>query len=399
VRRSTLKRAPLVLLVLLAGCSHKEEKETEAVVPVQAAAAQRAPIRRIVRAEAVLFPKNQAAITPKISAPVRQFAVNRGDPVRAGQVVALLENRDLAAAVAETKAQYEQAQAAYHATTAASLPEEVSKSELDAQAARQAFEAAQKLYQSREQLFKDGALARRLVDEAQVAFVQAKTQYETAQQHLAALKNVSRDAQTRGAAAQVEAAKSHYEAAVAQLGYSEIRSPIDGVVVDRPLYAGEMANAGTPLLTVMDTSRVVARANLPEREAAFVKLGDAATLAPGGAGKVTVVSPAVDPASTTVQVWVEAPNPGGRLKPGASVEVAITAATLNDAVVIPASALLPSNTVMVVGADSVAHIRNIETGVRDAELVQAAKGLEPGERVVTVGALGLTDGAKVRVEK
>jgi HlyD family secretion protein len=114
-----------------------------------------------------------------------------------------------------------------------------------------------------------------------------------------------------------------------------------------------------------------------------------------------VVSPAVDPNSTTVEVWVEAANPGERFKPGATVRVEIIAETINDAIVIPAAALLPSAEggvqAMVVGPDSVAHEKKIEVGVRQADKVQISKGLEPGEKVITVGGVGLEDKAKVKI--
>ncbi len=120
-------------------------------------------------------------------------------------------------------------------------------------------------------------------------------------------------------------------------------------------------------------------------------------------GKVTVVSPAVDPNSTTVQVWVEIAKPGEQLKPGMTVHVSMVAATIRDAVVALAIALLPGadggTQVMVIGPDGTAHARKIETGVRDGNSVQVLEGLKPGEQVVTVGGLGLQDGAKVRIEK
>jgi RND family efflux transporter MFP subunit len=114
-----------------------------------------------------------------------------------------------------------------------------------------------------------------------------------------------------------------------------------------------------------------------------------------------VVSPAVDPNSTTVEVWVEAENPGEKLKPGATVRVSILAETIRDAVVIPVSALLPSDEggvqVMVVGADSAAHETKIDVGAREPEKVQVMKGLNPGDKVITGGGVGLEDGAKVRI--
>ncbi len=138
-----------------------------------------------------------------------------------------------------------------------------------------------------------------------------------AQQHLTALQAAGKKDQLKSAKGQLTSAQGKYEGAAAQLAYSEIRSPIDGVVTERPLYPGETAAAGTPLLVVMDTSSVIARAHIPQEQAAALKVGDAATItAPGDIqvnGKVTLVSPALDPNSTTVEVWVEAPNPDGQL--------------------------------------------------------------------------------------
>ncbi len=395
--------------VLLAACGKSADQgEKKAVAPVQVASATRASIQNIVTADAVLYPLNQSTITPKVSAPVKKFFVHRGDHVREGQLLATLENRDLAAAALESKGLYDQAKANYQATTEASLPEELTKSKQDVQASKQAVNAAERQLESRQALFKQGALARKMVEDAQVTAAQARSQYETALEHLNALQNVGRQQQVKAAQAQVESARAHYQGAEAQLSYTEIRSPISGVIADRPLYAGEMASAGSPLLTVMDISKVVARANVPQGQASNLKNGDAATISSrngtgDGTGKVIVVSPAADPNSTTVQVWVEVPNPDGKLKPGTSVRTSIVAGTLNDALVIPTSALLSSDeggeSVFVVGPDSVAHERKVETGIRQGDQVQILKGLSAGDRVVTTGGLGLEDGAKVQVQQ
>jgi HlyD family secretion protein len=398
----------LLLSLLAAGCAKKEEAEAEPIAPVQVAPARQDSIRRIVQADGVLFPRDQATIMPKISAPVARFLVNRGDHVKQGQLVATLEDRDLLAAVAESKGQLAQAEANSRSVSGASLPEELTKAQTDVQSGIQQLSAAQKLLESRQNLFKEGALARKQVDEAQVQYAQAKGQLEASQEHLKAVKGVGRESQIQTAAAQVEAAKAHVQSGEAQLGYAQIHSPIDGVVSDRPLYPGEMASAGAALLTVIDISSVVARANVPQNQAAYVKVGDAATITATDTGvelpgKVTVVSPATDPASTTVQVWVQAANPGERLKPGASVRVYVVAATIPNAVVVPAAAILPGEgggtAVAVVGADSVAQLKKVEIGVREPDKLQILSGVAPGEQVVVVGGIGLADKAKVRVVK
>jgi multidrug efflux pump subunit AcrA (membrane-fusion protein) len=398
----------LAAIAASAMACHRKPPEAEAPVPVQVSPVIRGSIRNIVTADAILYPHDQANISPKLTAPVQRFLVQRGDHVKQGQLLAVLENRDLTAAVQATRGQFAQAESNYRSTSGAAIPEQVTKAQTDFDAARQALEAAKNLLDNREQLFKQGALARKQVDEAQVAYAQARAQHDTAEHHLQALQSVSKDEQIKTAAGQLEAARGQYEAAQAQVQFSEVRSPITGVVTDRPLFAGEMPNPGAPLLTVMDLSSVVARVNMAQEQAKDIKVGAEATLTPadGGemvTGKVTIVSPAVDPNTTTVQVWVQANNPGERLRAGAAVRVAILAETIDGALVVPAPAILPSDEggsmVVVVDDKNVAHQKKVDVGVTEENLVQIVAGVSPGDRVVTVGGLGLEDKAKVRILK
>ena len=387
------------------GCSSK--KPEEPTVSVQVVPVKKATIEQTVTSEAVLYPLAQSAIVPKISAPIKAFYVNRGSKVHAGQLLATLENRDLAAAAQDNQGTYDQAQAAYTIATASTLPEEIQKAQGDAQAAKVTLEAQQKLYDSREDLYKQGALPRKDLDQAAVALTQAKNQYELAQRHLDALMAVSKQQELKAAAGQLQSAKGKYLGAAAQLSYSEIRSPINGVVTDRSLYPGEMAAAGTPLITVMDTSSVIARAHIPQDQAALLKLGDKATITVPGEedpieGKVTVVSPALDPNSTTVEVWIQAKNPKGLLRPGTSVKISMLARSVPNSLVIPAAAVLTApdggNYVMVAGSDNKAHQKTVKTGIRQGDQVQILDGLAEGERVITSGAYGLPDNTKIRSE-
>ena len=390
-------------LLLLTSCS-KKEQETEPEVTVQAAKAEKQSIRQIIRSEAVLFPRNQAAITPKIVAPVKKFYVNRGSRVHAGQLLAVLENRDLAAAETENKGSYQQAEANYGIETSSALPEEWQKAEYDLKAAKEAYDGQQKIYDSRKKLFEEGALPRKDFDSSAVAVIQAKSQYEIAAMHMTALQNAGKKQQLKSAEGQLTSAKGKYEGAAALLAYSEVRSPIDGVVTDRPTYEGETPTPGTPLMTLMDASSVIARTHIPQDQAVQLKSGDAATVrAPGDievAGKVTLVSPALDPNSTTVEVWIEAPNPDGRLRPGTTVTVEMLARTVDDAIVIPASALLKTpegGTSVMIVRDGHAQQVAVETGIREKDRVQISNGLAGGETVIVRGSYGLPDKTKVKI--
>ena len=395
--------------VLMAGCGKGKDKgaaaETEAPTPVQVEEARRGPIDHVVIADAVLYPINQANVTSKISAPLKRVLVNRGDHVRAGQVLAELETADLAAAVNESRGQLEQAQAAYQATTGATVVDDKTKAQADLASAEQGLEAAKKLYDNRVELVRQGALAQKLADDAKVAMVQAQSQYDTAKRHLETLQQVGQREQIAGARAQVDAAKAHMENASVQLSYGQVRSPITGIVSDRPVYAGEMAASGTAIVSIVDISQVVARANVSVKDAANLNVGRPATITgPDGniGGKVTVVSPAVNPSTTTVEVWVQAANPGEKLKPGGTVRVTINAETVQNAIITPAAALLNADyvvqKVMISGKDNLAHERRIAIGSRQGDNIEITSGVQEGEKVIVAGGLGLEDKAKIKVE-
>jgi multidrug resistance efflux pump len=360
-RRVLLGAAALPLL-FLPGC--KKEAAPETQVTVQVAHPEQGPIAEHMTADAVLAPLAQAAIAPKISAPVRKFYVLRGSKVREGQLLATLENNDLAAAALDNKGSYMAAEAAFATATKAQVPEDTQKAELDVAQAKANLDLNQSIVKSRKQLFAEGAIPGRDLDTAQAALVQAQAAYTSAAKHLESVRSVSREAALKSAQGQLTSAEGKYKGAKAQVNYSEIRSPINGVVTDRPLFAGETAAAGAPLLTVMDTSSLLAKTHLAQSLAQQMKLGDKAEVrVPGLAepvmAKVSLVSPALDPGSTTVEVWLQIDNKAGKLKVGTPVKVSITGRTLAQAWKIPLASVLTgedgAKSVMVVGADGAAH--------------------------------------------
>ncbi|MGH9520580.1 MAG: efflux RND transporter periplasmic adaptor subunit, partial [Terriglobales bacterium] len=374
------------LLLGLTGCSGGGDAAAPTpVVEVQVAPVAQGPLQHWLRSQAVLYPLHQAIITPKISAPVHSFAVNRGDHVQAGELLATLENQDLVAARAEAQGQLQTAQATYDTATAGAIPAALKTAQLDAVAAQQTFANTQRIYESRQKLFAQGAIPRLTLDQAAVDLTNARNADTLAQQRLKAEEAVGHTQALAAAAGDLATAKAHEAAAAAQFSYSEIHSPINGVITDRPVYPGELATPASPLMTIMDLSQVVARAHLPMEQAAQVHVGDKATLSAIGSdqnlnGTVTVVSAATDPGSTTVEVWVQAANPGERFRPGASVNLAILARIIPNAITIPSSALLTdtsgATTVMLAGSDGKAHQQNVTVGVREPDQVQITQGLK-----------------------
>ena len=390
-----------------AGCGQKEA-EAEPVVSVQVAPAERETIAQVVAAEAVVFPLEQATVAPKITSTVKKFFVQRGSRVKKGQLMAELENADLSASAESSKGDYQQAEANYALTVGAGLPQQIQKAELDTAAAKSAFEAQQKVYESRKELLQQGAIPRRDVDAAEVALAQARSQYEQAQRQLADLQRLGREQQLKSAQGSRESAEGKYRSAAAQLSYSFIKSPIDGVVTERPLYEGDLATANQPLLVVMNLSRLIAKSHIPQAEAASLKVGNSAEIKVAGLDEpvkahVSLVSPALDPGSTTIEVWVEARKPDPALKPGMTVTVTMTAKTAKDAVVVPSEAVYKSEEagdyVLLAGNDEKAHLKKVQLGIRNKEDAQIVSGINPGDPVIVSGGYAVPDGTKIKVEQ
>jgi HlyD family secretion protein len=401
----TIAVALLLASILLTGCKAKEEVSVTEVT-VEAVAVAKQPLTEEIIADAVLAPLEQAAITPKITAPVHKFYVQRGAKVKAGELLAELENRDLTAAELDNKGAYEQAQAAYATAIKASVPEDYQKAEQDVAQTKANLDLQQSIYNARKSLFAQGAIPGRDLDTAAAALVQAQAAYDIASQHFASQKTVTREAAIQSAKGQLLSAEGKFQGAQAGVSYSEIRSPIDGVVTDRPLFAGEIAAAGQPIITVMDMSSLLAKTHVSQAQAQTMHIGDEAKVSAPGVdepvkGKVTLISPALDPGSTTVEVWVKVPNRDSVLKPGTPVKVTIAMKTIEDAIVVPTAAIVTDSAgekqVMVIGTDNTAHHRSVELGISQRDKTQITKGLQTGERVVSSGAYAMDDGTKVKI--
>lgn len=408
-RLQTLYSAPFLVVALsLTACHSSASLNDSTSTPsVKVATVSTQSIDEVVHAQGILYPIHQASISPKVSSPVERFFVNRGARVHKGQLLAILANKDLQAGVVSAHGAYDQAQANYASTTSSTLPEEIQTAEVAAKNAKSDLDNQQRVYDSEANLYKQGAIARKQLDATAVALTAAKNAWQTAQKHLDNLQQSGAKQQQQAARGQLEAAQGQFLNAQAQLAYTQIRSPIDGSVADRSVWPGDIAPAGTPLFIIMDVSQVVLRIHIPQARAAQLHLGDAATLQVPGiddgvAAKVSIISPALDPNSTTVEVWLAANNPDGKLAPGTSVGASIVVRKLPNVIVVPESAVLVNEQgqarVMVVGSDNVAHDRPVVTGIQNNGIIQVLSGVQAGDHVIASGNFGLPDKSKVTPE-
>jgi multidrug efflux pump subunit AcrA (membrane-fusion protein) len=157
----------------------------------------------------------------------------------------------------------------------------------------------------------------------------------------------------------------------------------------------------------MNTSKLIAKAHIVQSEAVLLNVGGEASIQIPGVdepmkGRVMLVSPALDPGSTTIEVWIEALHPGPRLKPGMNVSIEAVARRLKDALVVPTSAVFQSaeagDYVLVAGSDNKAHQTTVAVGIRTKQFTEIQSGLKEKTPVITAGGYGVPDGTKITIE-
>jgi membrane fusion protein (multidrug efflux system) len=182
-----------------------------------------------------------------------------------------------------------------------------------------------------------------------------------------------------------------------------ILAPFDGVVGPREVSVGQYVVAGTPLVTLVQDSRVKVSFRIPERQLRQLRMGQVGrvgvTAFPGRAfeGEVDLISPEVDPVTRTVEGRLRVPNPERLLRPGMFARVELVVGRRGDALVVPESALVPSLdafSVFVV-RDERARLTPVELGARLPGKVELREGLKAGDAVVISGTQKLVDGTKV----
>jgi multidrug efflux pump subunit AcrA (membrane-fusion protein) len=404
----SMRTASLVLLCL-AGCGHKEEDEEKPkpLVTVKVAKAEVGEIRLVVKAPATLWPREQANISARITAPIREVRARKGDNVRPNQVLAVLENRDLVAQRQEAAAALADAEANLQKTTGGTVPADVERARGLVQTTQAALNQAQKIYDRRADLFKQGAIPERDLLQSQTDLTQARTNYEVARKSLELLQTQSVEKDIAIARSRVEQARARLAAADAQLQFTQLRSPFAGTITEQMQYPGDMAQPGTPAFTVMDLSIANARAQVPEEQMSGVRPGLACNFVPVDSqdpanGQLTTINKAVDPQRRTVEVWCQIFNVRNRLRANLFGNVNIFVGKTSG-VVIPQPAVqfnegTRSGIIMVVDEKKIAHKREVQASESRQDMVQILKGLQAGETVIVEGGYGLPDGSEVAIE-
>jgi RND family efflux transporter MFP subunit len=385
-RLRTISRALLVAFAAIgaAACGSERERPqsgTRPVTEVRVARAAVQPFAQTFEAGGVITARMTAHLSPRIAAEVREIKVDPGDRVRKGQILAVLDDRDLAAERARAQASVVAAQSG-----AAS-----------AQAERQSAEArvvlARTTHKRMEQLREKNSATPQELDRT------------TAELEMAEAGARAAGARLAEASASVSAAQAAARAAEVAASFSLIAAPFDGLVTNRLMEPGNMASPGMPLLTIETTDAFRLEVQVDAARARFVNIGDTAAIeigAQGGAetiaGRVVEVARAIDPASHTFIVKIQLPA-GFAARSGTFGRARFESGK-RQTLAVPASAIVRRgqlSLVFVVDGGRRARMRAITSGERRDDLIEVLAGIQPGESAIVNPAASLVDGAEVRV--
>ncbi|MBL8176462.1 MAG: efflux RND transporter periplasmic adaptor subunit [Bryobacterales bacterium] len=380
------KMLPVVGMVLLAACGHKEEpaKKGAAVVlapvPVQVAkvaAAEWPTAREVV---GTVRARNTASVSSRIMAYVREVRVSQGDVVRAGQVLVTLDSKDLDTA---------QRQALEGQREAQSAEAEVESAIRAAKAQR---ELAQVTFDRMKGLFEKKSISNQEFDEAQARLRLAQANVEMA------------EAKRKQLDARIAQAKEQVQIAGIQQGYAQITAPFAGVVSEKRVEPGNLATPGAPLLLIEQVGSYRLETPLDESLLPSVKRGMAVEVRLEALDKtvratVSEIVPAIDAATRTVTVKLELPGVGN-LRSGMSGRASFGAGA-EQVVVTPVAAVRSEGSLQLafVVDGGVARTRMVTLGERRGDVVRVLSGLKVGEEVVSPIPGDLRDGGRAEVRR
>ncbi|MEO8257540.1 MAG: efflux RND transporter periplasmic adaptor subunit [Acidobacteriota bacterium] len=348
-------------------------------------------VHRTVDVVGTLAAEDQVTISSQAEGNVRRVLADLGDRVTAGQTLVEIDREKLQYTLDEQKAAHARALTKYGASESGQLPPveetaDVRKAAAELAQARQGHERATQLHQRT-------LISQQALDDVETTLRLKAASYD------AALQNA------RNQRADVDASDAAMKLADRQLRDTEIRAPFDGYVQKRMVSVGELVKEQMPVMTVVRVDPLKLLAEIPERMAPWIKVGQSLDLQvdafPGTpfAATVSRISPAVNTQTRTFAFEALAPNAGARLKPGTFARVHLETALVEQVLTVPYAAMQYRYGVYRVFTVDGDHLtaHELKTGDRAGDRMEILSGVKLGDLVVLTDVDNLVDGMKVAV--
>ena len=350
-------------------------------------------------------PFNEEDIFPRVTGRIVEMPVYPGDAVKAGQVVARLDDVELTSRVreAEAMAATAQANAAQMEADVAATRHGVVQMERELAMVDAELIYARSVRDRSERLVASGAISRQEYENDRSMAQALEAKREAAQAKLEQARAMETSSRKKLDAAQSMIAQGQAASQTAQIvrDYVSIVAPTSGYVAKRLVAPGVLVQPGMPILKIAQLDRVRLQANVGEKDIATIRVGSPVTVTTTGGqaltARVTAVFPFVDQGPRTAVVEAVVDNQHHRLLPGQYVTMQIVTGGRANAIMVPRGAVarLGEAAKVWVVSDGRAEPRAVTTGLESAERVEIIRGLSVGDRVVARGHEGLFAGARV----
>jgi RND family efflux transporter MFP subunit len=391
---------PAVVLILVASlsfaaCGGPSAAASRNAAPAAASAVkvirlQREPLARSVTVSGTLAAEEQVTLSFKVTGRVEELRVDLGSSVRKGDLIARLTPTDFELRLRQSDAALQQARARLGLDPSGESDTVDAEQTAVVRQARAALTEARRQRERVAQFVTRGISARADLEAADAALEIAEGRHQDALEEV------------RNRQAVLVQRRSEVAIARQQLDDTTLRSPIDGVVRERLVFAGEYRAAGTPIATVVQQHPLRLQLAVPERAATSLRVGQPVRVSIEGdstihEGRITRVSPSISEGTRTLPIEAEIPNVDGKLRPGTFAKADIVTSQ-NAALVVPQSALVVFAGVekILIVKDGKVHEQRVRTGARIGDRVEIIDGAEPGDMVI-VSPGGLADGSPVTI--
>ena len=400
VRNTPVRR--LLPLLALAGCaalaiscsgaeSVQASRRDAPPKAIQVEPVREETVRRTVEVVGTLAAEDEVTVSSQAEGIVRRVLADLGDTVRTDQPLVELDREKLQYNLDQQKASLSRALTKYGAAEIGRLPPPEETPDVRKAAAELA--QAKQLYERAGELHKRQLIPLQSLDDAQSALTSKQASYDAALQNS---KNLRAD---------IDVADATMKLADRQLRDTFIRSPFDGSVQKRMVSVGELVKAQMPVMTVVRVDPLKVRAEIPERMAPWIQIGQPVSLRVDAFpdrtfdGTVSRISPAVNTQTRTFSFEATAPNSGRILKPGTFARVRLETSLVEKVLTIPYKAMqyrYGVNRAFVVKGDKLSA-QELKLGDRHDDRMEIAEGLKAGDLVALTDVDNLSDGQKVSV--
>lgn len=400
----------LVTIIFLAGCGEKKttaEDEIQRPIPVNVVKAVRTTVESIVTLNARVEAVKQVNVSAKTPGKVERVNVQIGEKVNKGDVLFVLEQKDIRLSVAQAEAAYNIAKASYNKVTGGGLEQQMVQLKSGYEIAKANYEDAKLNYERTKELHEAGGVSKQAFEGAEIKFKLSEEQYISAKANYELTKVKINPENIETAKAQLQQAKAAYDIAKSQLDNTEVKSPMDGVVASKSVKVGEMTSSAVPAMSIADLSSAVVKVGVTEEIINKIKVGDKVKVKVKVAsdnafdGTISSISPVADARTQTYQVEILIQNNTGMIKGGMFAEIMIAVDKAVNALAVPLESIIDDSgkKIIYITDGNKAIKREITAGYSDGVIIQVLQGLKDGETVVSKGQTYLQDETKIIIIK